>query len=125
MKNKRVHILLVDDDQSFVEIMQFYLERQGYKVSYTFYLEKVLEIIKTQNPDIVFLDLRLSMKNNLKIIQNIKELNSRLPVVVITAYGSSKELETACSAGADHVMLKSSDFEEFEQTVNRFASKTP
>ena len=51
---EKIHILLVDDDSDYRELMSFWLKAKGYYVSDVSSGEKAIQIIKEQNPRIVF-----------------------------------------------------------------------
>lgn len=55
--SEKQHILIVDDDPQFVETAITLLESVGYRISYTYHVEKAVELAKKEKPDLILLDV--------------------------------------------------------------------
>ncbi len=98
-------ILVVDDEKPIVEILQYNLEREGYKVSTAFDGEEALRLVEKENPDLIVLDIMLPKKDGFTVCREIRS-SRNIPIIMLTA----KELETdkvlGLELGADDYVTK-------------------
>src|SRR5262245_28379953 len=76
-----------------------------------------LELIRRQPPDVVVLDVRLSAMSGLDVFDRIRELDPRLPVIIITAYAATETAIEAMKRGAFEYLLKPVDFHQLRDVV--------
>jgi CheY-like chemotaxis protein len=79
-------ILLVDDDDGTRATLQEILSQKGYTVGTAATGNQAIELVRTTRYDAIFLDLRLPDKNGLDVYLEIRELDARVVVFLITAY---------------------------------------
>ncbi|MBC8061260.1 MAG: response regulator transcription factor [Clostridiaceae bacterium] len=70
--------------------------------------EKVLELLKLHEIDVILLDLNMPLLNGMKVIELAKKSNSDLKIIVITVENDSKVIHEAINIGADGYVLKDS-----------------
>lgn len=114
--NPTKRILVVDDVADNVLLVQFILEIQGYKVDTADNGKAALAFLKTEvtKPDLIVLDLMMPVMNGYEVIhhlRNNREL-ARICVLLVTA-NTDVSLERAKQAGADDVLYKPLDIEQF------------
>jgi DNA-binding NtrC family response regulator len=80
-------ILLADDDAAFRTAMKTLLEREGYVVVEAANGEEALERCRTASFDLVVTDLSMPRQDGMRLVDGIKALAQRMPVIVITAFG--------------------------------------
>ena len=117
-------ILLIDDDESISEVIQIFLEEQGYKVkSYVDGLDIVGKINKAK-PGIILLDYLLPGKNGVEIAREIrKKLSARkLPLIMIAANTIYKE--ESQTVGIDAFLEKPFDLYELLKIVKHYLKST-
>jgi two-component system alkaline phosphatase synthesis response regulator PhoP len=85
-------ILIVDDEETILEFLQYYLKDQGFKVDIAFDGQQALEKIKNNKPDLVILDAMLPKKSGYEIVKLLQHEYKELPVLVIT--GHFRDIET-------------------------------
>jgi two-component system phosphate regulon response regulator PhoB len=105
MKEK---ILVVDDEKDILELIEFNLSNNGYKVNTTASGEEALELIKKNEFDLVVLDIMLPGIDGLDICKIIKaDKNiSHIPVIMLTAKAEEIDRVTGFEIGADHYVTK-------------------
>jgi len=108
MKNFKV--LLVDDNPEYLELISFYLKKQGYMVNTVNSGEEALSKIKQDRPAIVFLDLQMPKMDGLEILQKIKEIDKKLPVIIVSAHGNKEKEEEAKKLGSNAFYCKGDNF---------------
>ena len=99
-------ILVVDDDPQLRQSFKKILTKEGYTVKTASTGELGLEIVRENVPDLVIMDVRLPGMNGLEALQAIHETESKLPVIVMTAFGTTETAIEATKLGAFDYVLK-------------------
>ena len=102
---KPERILVVDDDPKMLRYVRDVLTRAGYAPLVTGRHEELDQIIRTEKPALVLLDLRLPGTDGIELMQSVPAL-SRLPVVFISGYGRDETIAKALEAGASDYIVK-------------------
>lgn len=81
------NILIIDDDEDIIETVSILLENEGFAISSTESIEKGLDMIREELPDLVLLDIMFPEKKTrgFEAAAQIKEINKDLPVFAFTA----------------------------------------
>ena len=103
MAAKRV--LLVDDDQSIIEVQKMYFEKEGYQVSACMQGDKAVDAFKTFDPDIIILDLMLPGMDGNDICREIRKV-SDVPIIMLTARTDTLDKIIGLELGADDYVPK-------------------
>ena len=99
-------ILIIDDDDQLRKSFQKLLSEEGYTAEGAASGEAGLEIIKGRLPDLVIVDVRLPGMNGLETFQAIHRAEPKLPVIIMTAYGTTETAIEATKMGAFDYVLK-------------------
>ncbi|MBN1966426.1 MAG: response regulator [Anaerolineae bacterium] len=101
-------ILIVDDDWMNREIVEAHLVAAGYRVATAASGEQALELVLSDLPDLVLLDVRLPGMEGYEVCRRLKsESHTRhVPVVMITALDTEADRRQALEAGADDTLIK-------------------
>jgi nitrogen regulation protein NR(I) len=99
-------ILVVDDDPQLRQSFKKILTKEGYTVKTASTGELGLEIVRESVPDLVVMDVRLPGMSGLEAIQTIHKIESKLPVIVMTAFGTTETAIEATKLGAFDYVLK-------------------
>ncbi len=113
------HILIVDDEAPMRKNVFDLLSTKGYSLSEADNGEEAVEIIKTENVDLVLLDINLPGIDGLTTLNQIKTFNSDLPVIIFTAYGTSERAIEAMKSGAYDYIEKPFELDEFLLIIER------
>lgn len=113
------YILVVDDNENMQFILSNVLQEKGYEVECVGNGLDAIKMVKERIPDLVLLDIRLPGKNGLEVLKKLKELNSEIIVIMITAYGDVKSAVSTIKAGAYDYITKPFDNEELIHTIKR------
>ena len=104
----KIHILAVDDEEDILELIRYNLEKDGYRVTTAISGEEALEAAKSQQPDLILLDLMLPGVDGFevcKILKNDSE-TSRIPIVMLTAKGEESDIVAGLELGAEDYITK-------------------
>lgn len=99
-------VLVVDDEQSVQDALRDILEDNGYQVRSASDGRQGLEMIDRLNPDAVLLDIRMPEMDGIKALEIINQRSSRVPVILITAYGSTETTIEGMRLGAFDYLMK-------------------
>ncbi len=100
-----IKVLLADDDLDFLDVTAYALRRAGFVVTAVADGEEALDCWKTEDPDIVLLDIAMPKRNGLDVCQTIRS-SSATPVVLITGHRREHEIVEGFEAGADDYVTK-------------------
>jgi two-component system, OmpR family, copper resistance phosphate regulon response regulator CusR len=117
------HILIVEDELRLAEIIQKQLVESGFKadVANDGYVGK--RMIENTEYDLVVLDINLPLMNGYELCKEIRKKNSKIPIIMLTALGTSENKLIGFEAGADDYVLKPFDFRELLARINVFLKR--
>lgn len=98
-------ILVIEDEPDILEVIQYNLEREGAKVITCRNGEQGLSRIRTDNPDLVVLDLMLPGMDGIDVCRAIR-LESGVPIVMLTAKNDTIDVVVGLESGADDYIVK-------------------
>ena len=101
-------ILVVDDEEDILELLKFNLSREGYQVLCAVSGEQALRLVRSENPDLIMLDLMLPGIDGLEVTRRLKNDpdTKNLPIVMLTAKGEEADIVTGLELGADDYITK-------------------
>jgi DNA-binding response OmpR family regulator len=98
-------ILTIDDDPAMTDLIGLLLRSYGLEVIVANEGELGLELVRTQNPDLIMLDLTMPGVDGWHICKAIRA-NSKVPIIILSALDDPTVISTALDAGADDYMVK-------------------
>ncbi len=93
-------ILVVDDEGSIRKTMRMTLEYEGFEVWEAASGAEAIEIVTTNPPDLVFLDIKMPGKDGLEVLSELKETSASTPVIMISGHGTVQTAVQATKLGA-------------------------
>src|SRR5215475_494878 len=99
-------ILLIEDEQVLAKNIKRYLERQGYETLLAETAAEGIRLFNQSEVDLVLLDLNLPDRHGLKVLDDLRQRNSRVIVVCMTGHGSVKTAVEAMKGGACDYLTK-------------------
>jgi DNA-binding response OmpR family regulator len=101
-------ILVVEDELELSEAYEIILSNAGYTVLIASDGADALKILKTFEPDIILLDLRMPRVSGIEFLQkyNVREAHPHVRIIVFSNLDSQKEIDKAYELGADRYILK-------------------
>jgi nitrogen regulation protein NR(I) len=100
------HILVVDDDPQLRQSFEKLLTAEGHRVRTAASGEAALEMVRAAASDLVIMDVRLPGKSGLETFRAMHEIEPKLPVIIMTAYGTTETAIEATKLGAFEYVLK-------------------
>lgn len=101
-------MLLVEDDQSVLEMYRLKLELDGYHVSTAADGEDGLRKAEELRPDIIFLDIRLPKVDGFEVLRRLRsqEKTREIPVIILSNYGEDDLVARGLRLGAHEYLIK-------------------
>jgi nitrogen regulation protein NR(I) len=100
------YILIVDDEPQIRQSFERILTPEGYAVKTASSGETALELVKAEVPDLVVMDVRLPGMSGLETFRAMHKIAVKLPVIIMTAYGTTETAIEATKLGAFEYVLK-------------------
>jgi len=98
-------ILVVDDDDALREMVGLVLNAAGYNTVFAADGLSAVEVFKSEEPDLVLLDIMLPGQSGIEVCKQIRSL-SGTPIVMLTAKGDTEDVVHGLEAGADDYVVK-------------------
>src|SRR3954471_22699897 len=117
-------ILLIEGDQTLLEITAFRLELLGYEVVKLQTAEKAAEWLRDQLPTLVIVDYVLPGIDGIEFINRLSNdtRTSEIPIMLLSTNGDLEDVQKAYNAGADEYLVIPYDPMVLEAKVERLAS---
>jgi nitrogen regulation protein NR(I) len=114
-----MRILIIDDDDQLRKSFVKLLTEEGYSVESAPSGEAGLDLVHRNVPDLVVLDMRLPGMNGFETFQAIHEMEPRLPVIIMTAFGTTETAIEATKMGAFDYVLKPFDIPDMLKVIGQ------
>lgn len=112
-------ILIVDDDEVMQQTLSDVLKKKGYEIFSVGAGNGALSIIKKNIIDLVLLDMRLPDVDGIEVLKKIKEFDTEILVIMMTAYSDVQTAVSAMKSGAYHYINKPFELEELKLLIEK------
>jgi len=116
---KRANVLVVDDQIGMLETFTDILEDKGFDVDTAEDGFQAIRKVKEQGFDIIFMDIKMPGINGVQTFREIKKINTKASVIMMTAYSVEDLVKEAIEEGAYTVIYKPFDMDKVIQTIER------
>ncbi len=105
---KKPSILIVDDEPDNFDVIEALLSKQNYQLYYVASGQEAIETLETFQPDLILLDVMMPGMDGIEVCRRIKAMPrwEAVPIIVVTALTSKKDLAQCLTAGADDFISK-------------------
>lgn len=117
-------ILLVEDETHVVSFIKKGLTEEGFDVTVAFDGNTGLQLFYDNQFDLIILDIMLPDKNGLEVCKDIRKVNSSIPVLFLTALGTSENIVLGLETGADDYLVKPFKFIELLARIRTLLRRT-
>lgn len=112
-----IKILVVEDEQRVAELLKRGLEESGYQVELAYDGVWGLRLFRAGEFQMVISDVILPKMSGFELCKEIRNINNRVPVLMLTALGTTDDKLDGFDAGADDYMVKPFDFRELDAHI--------
>jgi two-component system alkaline phosphatase synthesis response regulator PhoP len=117
-------ILLVEDEEHLLKTIRLNLELESYAVSTAIDGFSALKIVESQAFDLIILDVMLPLLNGFDVCSAIREKDKQVPILFLTAKGTSEDKIHGLRLGADDYLVKPFHLEEFLLRVHNLTRRS-
>ncbi len=118
-KNNSNKILVIDDDESIRKTLSSYLKRLGYEVYSAANGIDGIETAKNEIPDLVITDIKMPEADGFEVLKRVKEIDSHIHVIMITAFDDMHSTVKAMQQGAYDYIEKPLEIDKLKITIAR------
>ncbi len=121
-----VKVLVADDEVHIMTLIKYKLRDAGYIVISAEDGKKALELAKTENPDIILLDVMMPYMTGYEVLDELRkyEPTKNIPVVMLTAKSFQHEIDEGITRGADDYITKPFSPNDLVQRVKTVLERT-
>lgn len=119
-----MNILVVEDEQKIADFLKEGLSEQGHSVDLAEDGQQGLQLALSRTYDIILLDLVLPSINGIEVCKLIKSTKPGMPVLMLTARGTTEDKLTGFDAGADDYLVKPFEFKELTARMRVLTRRT-
>ncbi len=116
-------VLIVEDDGNIAQLLQLYLEKEGFETSVAKDGGKGVEQFRQFQPDLVLLDIMLPVMDGWSVLKKIRE-ESKAPVIMLTAKGETTDRVSGLEMGADDYIVKPFEMKEVLARIHAVLRRT-
>ena len=121
---QKLKVLLVDDEQEFVETLADRLKMRDLEATTARNGEEALSVVKREEPDVILLDLKMPGIDGIEVLRRVKKAYPNVQVIMLTGHGSKKDEEAARRLGAFDYIKKPVDLDALVPRIkNAFTRK--
>nr|WP_184551064.1 response regulator transcription factor [Mucilaginibacter sp. FT3.2] len=118
-----MHILIIEDDERVASVIKRGLAEAGHEVSVAYDGQMGQKLALQDDYDVIIMDIILPKINGLDLCKLIKAARPQIPVIMLTALGTTDDKVEGFDAGADDYLVKPFDFRELEVRIRALAKR--
>ena len=112
-------ILVIDDEPGIRSLLDTLLRRKGYEVVLAESGQKGLELFRRERPDVIVLDLKMPGMDGLMVLQQIRSLNPKQPVIILTGAGTPEAEQQVRALGVTEFVEKEFSLHHLGESLHR------
>jgi CheY-like chemotaxis protein len=113
-------VLVVDDEQNFVSLLDWFLTKRGYDVRTARNGHEALKLVENAQSDLALIDIRMGPVDGLSLLDEMKQRMPDIRVIMMTAYPTNDSRRYAFGKGASAYFTKPIDLQELLNTIHGF-----
>lgn len=114
IENEKPSLLIVDDDETFCQVLASVFENRGYTVQTAHSVGQALDLIDEDSPEFAVVDLKMPGESGLALVEKLHQLDVNTRIVMLSGYASIATAVEAIKLGAVHYLTKPADADEIE-----------
>ncbi len=113
----RIRLLLVDDEEGFVNVISNRMGKRQIKVTKAFSGTEGIQALRKQDFDVAILDLKMEDMNGIEVLKIFKKMDPAMPVIMLTGHGSEQAAREGMECGAFDYLTKPCELEQLIQKI--------
>lgn len=124
MQEKKLSILLVEDEENLQDALRLNFEMEGYEVTSAYDGAEALKAVQNEYFDLIILDVMLPEIDGITVCENIRLSNSEIPILMLSARNQSADRVLGLKKGADDYLTKPFNLEELLIRISNLINKS-
>ncbi|RLA41533.1 MAG: hypothetical protein DRR06_15810 [Gammaproteobacteria bacterium] len=121
-KERLGKILVIDDERGPRESLRMVL-KYDYEVFLADRVDSGIELLREKKPDLVIMDIRMPEKTGIEGLQEIREIDSSVSIIMLTGYGDLETAQKAIRFGANDYLQKPFDVKEIQEIIKKYVDR--
>ncbi len=117
------NILIVDDEQSYRQLLSLVFESDGNKIRTAMNGRQALDLLQEEPADVIISDVKMPDMDGIELLRALRETQPDIGVILMTAFASVETAREAFKLGADDFITKPFDVEELKLIVRKTLEK--
>ncbi len=119
-----VNIVIIEDEEDLLELLEYHLKKEGYKVVGFLSTKKVEELLLEEEVDLLIVDRNLPYIEGSEFVQKLRDNGHQIPTIFVSAKDSDKEIEEGFLRGGDDYITKPYNMKELILRVKAMLRRT-
>ncbi|MGC9323990.1 MAG: GGDEF domain-containing protein [Desulfomonilia bacterium] len=124
LSNKKIRVLIVDDEQETLDLISEYLEEKGLDIVSTISGEEAVHLVQQNGFHIAIVDLHLLGMTGSELLKVIKKIRPHIQVIMITGYGTIRDAVECMKLGASDFITKPILLDHLHLTIKRILEES-
>lgn len=125
IKTDPVRLLLVDDEEAYVNVLSNRLGKRGFNVTKSYGSADALQKLRYQEFDVIVLDLKMADMDGIEVLKIIKLIDPQIQVIMLTGHGSAAACKQGLELGAFDYLTKPCELEALVEKIREAFQKKP
>ncbi|MBB6110253.1 DNA-binding response regulator, OmpR family, contains REC and winged-helix (wHTH) domain [Mucilaginibacter lappiensis] len=119
-----MHILVIEDEQRVAELIKKGLEEHGFQITLAYDGEMGKKISLSKEFDLILMDIILPKINGIDLCKEIRSSRPDIPIIMLTALGTTDDKVEGFDAGANDYLVKPFDFRELHARIRALTNRS-
>jgi len=119
---KKIKLLLVDDEKSYVKVLSKRLSRRRFEVTTAFSGAEAIQALRRMDFDAAVLDLKMPDMDGLEVLKIFKKMYGKMEVIMLSGHESEQTVREGIKYGAFDYLAKPCDIEKLIDTIRKAVS---
>jgi DNA-binding NtrC family response regulator len=115
----KVRVLLVDDEEQFVQTLAMRLDTRGYAVATAFNGDQALKYLKAKEADVVILDVLMPGLTGIDTLREMKKLRPLTEIIMLTGHATVETAIEGMKLGAFDFLMKPTEIEDLVEKIDK------
>ncbi|GCD77644.1 DNA-binding response regulator [Thermaurantimonas aggregans] len=122
--NRKPLILIVEDDERLMQVLAKHLRENDFEVAMAYDGQSAVRLFQQSNFDLVITDVMLPRLSGIEVSRAIRQMSSTVPILMLTALGTTDDKLEGFDAGADDYLVKPFEIRELVARINALIKRS-
>jgi DNA-binding NtrC family response regulator len=123
MDDVRIRLLLIDDEEGYVNVLANRLEKRHFHVTKAYSGGEAIKAVRRQDFDVAVLDLKMEDMDGIEVLKIFKQMGLEMKIIMLTGHGSQEAATEGISLGAFDYLTKPCELHELIEKIQQACRK--